>query len=148
MATVSYEIEIAAPAEKIWQVLWNQNSYTQWTRFFANEDSHYKSDWKVGGKTLFLDSSGNNGMVSTIDSLKEPYEVVFQHLGMLVNGEEIFNTKELAEWSGAQEKYFLEEFEGYTKLSGEVHVSGEFENQMLEGFEKGFAIVKELAERT
>ena len=35
-------------------------------------DSVMKSDWKVGGRTLFVNSKGD-GMVSTIDSLKEPH---------------------------------------------------------------------------
>lgn len=48
MATISYEIEIAAPPEKIWNILWDKSSYSQWTRFFS-EGSQYTSDWKVGG---------------------------------------------------------------------------------------------------
>ncbi len=146
MATISYEIEIAAPADKIWNILWDKSSYSQWTRFFS-EGSQYTSDWKVGGRTLFLDSSGKNGMISTIDSLNEPYEVVFQHIGFLENGEEVFNTREIAEWSGAHEKYFLTEFDGYTKLASELQTTPEYEEPMLEGFEKGFAVVKELAEQ-
>jgi hypothetical protein len=44
-----------------------------------------KSDWKVGGKTYFLNEKGE-GMVSTIDSLDEPNQIVFKHLGMIDNG--------------------------------------------------------------
>ena len=64
METLNFEIMINAPIQKVWDLLWNQDSYTQWTQFFG-EGSHYKSDWKVNGKTYFLAASGD-GMVSTI----------------------------------------------------------------------------------
>lgn len=145
MTTIIHEIDIKAPAEKIWQILWDDSTYRQWTSFFS-EGSNYKSDWQIGGRTLFLDATGNNGMISTIDSLQPPFEVVFKHLGYLKNGEEIFNTKEIAEWSGSQEKYILTEFDGYTKLTGKTQTSQEYEEHMKNGFERGFQKVKELAE--
>ena len=49
-------------------------------------------------------------MVSTIDSLRIPYEVVFKHLGLLQDGVEDTKSREVMEWSGAQEKYFLTYF--------------------------------------
>lgn len=55
---------INAPIQKVWDLLWNQDSYTQWTQFFG-KGSHYESDWKVNGKTYFLGASGE-GMVATI----------------------------------------------------------------------------------
>src|SRR5690606_41075505 len=78
MVTLSHSIDIKAPAKKIWDVLWNSDSYAEWTQVFS-EGSQYRSDWKVDGRTYFMDKSGRNGMVSTIDSLRIPYEVVFKH---------------------------------------------------------------------
>ena len=95
METLNFEIIINAPIQKVWDLLWNQDSYTQWTQFFG-EGSHYKSDWKVNGKTYFLAASGD-GMVSTIKSLNEPEEVVFSHLGMIKDGVEDTKSKEVAE---------------------------------------------------
>lgn len=146
MVTLSHAIEIKAPAAKIWEVLWNPGTYTEWTRFFS-EGSQYRSDWKVDGRTYFLDASGGNGMVSTIESLREPYEVVFKHLGLITEGVENIHSREVMEWSGAQEKYFLTELEGFTKLVGEVQTAEMYEQHMRTGFEKGFEVVKELAER-
>ena len=146
METIEYEIEISADAQTIWDVLWNQDTYSNWTQFFS-PGSQYQSDWEVGGRTLFLDPSGQNGMVATIEILKPPYEVVFKHLGFLQNGKDILGTKEVMEWSGSQEKYRLIELEGYTKLHGSVQVPIEHKAHMLEGFTKGFSRIKELAEK-
>lgn len=147
METVSHNIEINASAEKIWEILWNPSSYPLWTKFFGSEGNTYESDWAVGGRTRFLDSTGENGMISTIESLNAPCEVVFKHLGFIRDGKEIRESRELEEWSGAQEKYFLTELDGFTKLQGEVHTSHQYAEQMKNGFVKGFELVKEFAER-
>ncbi len=146
MVTILHATDIEAPASKIWEVLWNSDSYTEWTRFFS-EGSQYRSDWKVGGRTYFVDKTGENGMVSTIESLRAPYEVVFKHLGLLTAGVEDIHSREVMEWSGVQEKYFLTEFEGFTKLVGEVQTVEMHEQHMKEAFEKGFEVVKQLAEK-
>lgn len=146
METVSHTIEIKAPASKIWEFLWNPETYTKWTKFFGSEGGKYESDWEIGGKTLFLDANGENGMISTIESLNKPFEVVFKHLGYIQDGKEIADSKEIEEWSGAQEKYFLTELDGFTKLQGEVHTTAEYAEQMKTGFEKGFELLKEMAE--
>lgn len=149
METISHTIEINATAEEIWKILWDKSTYAEWTKFFGEENGTtgtYESDWKVGGRTVFLDSTGQNGLISTIQSLNEPYEVVFKHLGYIENGEEITDSKEIEEWSGAQEKYFLTELEDYTKLQGELQTMSEYAENMKNGFVKGFERVKKLAE--
>ncbi len=145
METIEYEIEISADAQTIWKLLWEKDSYRDWTQFFS-PGSHYESDWQVGGRTLFLDKSGQNGMLSTIELLNPPYEVVFKHLGLLQNGKEILGTKEVMEWSGSMEKYRLIELEGYTKLHCATQTQNEHKPHLLEGFKKGFSRIKELAE--
>jgi len=46
------EIDINATKEKVWDILWNDATYTQWTSIFC-EGSHAVSDWKEGSKILF-----------------------------------------------------------------------------------------------
>ena len=35
METLNFEIIINAPIQKVWDLLWNHDSYTQWTQFFG-----------------------------------------------------------------------------------------------------------------
>lgn len=70
MKTLSYNIRIYATPERVWDILWGNETYNVWTKFFSC-DSQMKSDWKVGGKTYFTDGDGN-GMVSTIERIDEP----------------------------------------------------------------------------
>ena len=145
METLNYEIHINAPIQKVWDLLWDQETYPIWTQFFM-PDSQMKSDWKIGGKTYFLDQAGN-GMVSTIESLDEPNEVVFRHLGTLKDGVEDTESKEVKDWSGAEEKYFLRSIdENTTEVRAITHINGEYEEHMNNGFNQGFAMLKNLAE--
>ncbi|MDP9961716.1 SRPBCC family protein [Chryseobacterium lathyri] len=146
METLSYEIVINAPLQKVWDILWNPDTYTEWTQFFGS-GSKMKSDWKVGGKTYFVNAEGA-GMVSTIDSLDEPNQIIFKHLGMVDSeGNEDTQSKEIMEWSGCFEKYILIDLEGKTKLHVEVQVDKEWEDHMDKGFKQGLEVVKNLAEK-
>jgi len=121
METLSYEIIIDAPKQKIWDVLWGENTYSEWTKFFS-PGSQMRSDWKVGGKTYFVNQEGA-GMVSTIDSLEEPDQIIFKHLGMVdKNGVEDTESMEIKQWSGCFEKYILIDYDGKTKLHTEVQI--------------------------
>lgn len=145
METLSYEIIINAPKQKVWDVLWGENTYSEWTKFFSL-GSQMKSDWKVGGKTYFVNQEGE-GMVSTIDSLEEPDQIIFKHLGMVdKNGVEDTESMEIKQWSGCFEKYILIDYDGKTKLHTEVQVEKNWEEHMNNGFNKGLEVVKNLAE--
>ncbi|MDH6254257.1 uncharacterized protein YndB with AHSA1/START domain [Chryseobacterium sp. H1D6B] len=146
METLSYETVINAPLQKVWDILWSPETYGEWTKFFG-PGSTMKSDWKVDGKTYFLDSKGN-GMVSTIDSLDEPNQIVFKHLGMIKDGVEDTQSMEVMQWNGAFEKYFLIDLEGKTKLHAEVQTEKNFQELMNTGFTKGLEIIKNLAENS
>ncbi|OTG69255.1 ATPase [Acinetobacter sp. ANC 4470] len=144
MEILNYEILIHASPEKVWQVLWDSKSYTQWTQYFS-PGSTMHSDWTVDGRTVFLDANGD-GMVSTINQLDEFKVVAFKHLGMLQDGVEDLDSEEVKKWSGALEKYFLEGFNGKTKLRVELETTQEYLEMMVIAFKKGFEQVKLLAE--
>lgn len=144
MITRSYQKEINAPIEKVWDVLWNKDSYMQWTAPF-NPGSTYESDWKLGGRMLFLGNS-NNGMISIIKKLQKPYEVVFEHIGVIENGLEDTTSDAIKAWAGAREMYFLKEENGITTLDASADIEEQHKEMMDNGFEKGFDIVKQLAE--
>ena len=144
METLNYEMYINAPIQDVWNLLWNEETYQQWTQFFA-EGSQFKSDWKVGGKTYFTDKSGD-GMVSTIVSLNEPTEVVFSHLGTYKNGVEDTQSRDVKQWSGTEEKYFLRAVDdNTTEMRAIVHADENFADQHNPRFKKRFSLLKKNA---
>ena len=57
MTTLEFKIEINAPKEKVWDILWNDATYKQWTSVFC-EGNYVVSDWKEGSKIHFLSPNG------------------------------------------------------------------------------------------
>ena len=53
MEKKQFKIEIAAPREKVWKILWGDKTYPAWTSVFA-EGSRAETDWEEGSKVLFL----------------------------------------------------------------------------------------------
>ena len=139
MKTITFTTKINAPIEKVWEALWNEDSYKEWTKHFV-PGSHYVSDWQIGGKTLFLGPDGN-GMFATITKLEKPSEVIFLYQGEIWDGVE---KESIAE--GAYEKYMLIESNGSTTLTVSVDVDEQYEDHMNEGFFKGLEEVKRIAE--
>lgn len=139
MKTITFTTEIHAPIEKVWEALWNEDAYTEWTKHFV-PGSYYESDWQIGGKTLFLGPDGN-GMFATITKLEKPYEVIFLHQGEIWDGVE---KESIA--GGAYERYVLIESDGSTTLTVSVDVDDQYEEHMDEGFSKGLEEVKRIAE--
>lgn len=146
MEKLKYQIEIDASAEKVWGILWNEKTYSQWTYYFS-PDSNMLTDWEVGGKTYFTDSSRKNGMVSTIERIEEPKHLIFKHLGELHNGVEDVDSEKVKAWNGSLEAYYLEEDNGKTTLKVEVDSNEEFKDMFDNGFKKGLEIIKDLSEK-
>lgn len=147
MKKVQFTKEINAPIQKVWDTLWNKATYPQWTSSFSpTGDSVMQSDWKVGGKTLFLDTKGN-GMISTIKTKNEPYEIVFEHLGEIIDGKEDTTSEKVKSWAGSLEEYHLSENSGTTTLTASCQTSEEWEQMMNNGFTKGLDVVKNLSEQ-
>lgn len=145
MEKLKYQIDIDASAEKVWDILWNEKTYSQWTYYFS-PDSNLVTDWQVGGKTYFTDSSKKNGMVSTIERIEEPKHLIFKHLGEMVNGVEDVDSEKVKAWNGSLEAYYLEENNGKTTLKVEVDSNDEFKEMFDNGFKKGLEVIKNLSE--
>jgi uncharacterized protein YndB with AHSA1/START domain len=140
MQSLTFNIAIAAPASKVWQVLWFDATYRRWTSAFM-EGSYAVGDWQQGGKVQFL-SPGGNGMYSLITELVPNQRMVFAAQGDIKNGVE----QPPADWGGAQEAYTLTETEGGTDLSVQMETTDEYAGYFAEVFPKALALVKELAE--
>ena len=140
MEILNYEILINASPHKVWRILWDPDTYTQWKQYFAPGSSMH-SDWQVNGQTVFLDANGD-GMISPITELEEFKRVTFQHLGMLEDGIEDLDSESVKKWSGVLEKYVLKDLNGSTKLGVELETSKQHVELMNNGLKRGFEIVK------
>jgi len=146
---MDFNIEINAPREKVWEVLFGEKTYPMWTTVFS-EGSKAETDWQKGSKALFIDDS-NRGMVSRIaDNVPNEYMSI-EHLGMYDNGVEDYESEHVKMWAGAKENYTLTDLGGKTNLHIFMEMNESEKNkQMIDMFAgmwpKALAKVKELAE--
>ena len=142
MKRLRFSIDINAPREKVWTVLWEDASYREWTSVFA-EGSYAVSDWKEGSKVQFLDPNGNNGMAAVIEKKRANEFMSFRHLAEIKNGVE----QPPAEWSGAHENYTLTPTNGGTTLTVDVDTAEAHAEMFADKFPQALGKVKALAER-
>jgi hypothetical protein len=144
MERLEFKISINASPKKVWKILWEDETYRKWTSVFS-ESSFMKTDWKVGGKTLFLDGKGS-GMVSTIIKMIPEKHISFEHLGIMIKGEEDYTSEEVKEWSGAHEKYTLTSNGKNTDVLIESDVIGKYKDFFTEVWPRALSLIKELSE--
>lgn len=145
MQTLEYKIEINSPKQRVWDVLWGENTYPQWTRAFC-PGSYAKTDWKEGSSVHFLTPDGS-GMYSKVEK-NIPSEVMkFKHLGILKDGKEMSPDEESKKWAGAMESYYLKEENGRTILECEVDIEDKHVEMFNRAFPEAFRYVKELSEQ-
>ena len=112
MQTKTFTKSINAPKEKVWQALWNDENYRQWTSVFS-EGSYAVTDWQQGSKVHFLSADGG-GMYSVIDRMVPSEVMSFKHQGEIKEGvEQPLNEA----WAGASETYTLTQQNSHTLLT-------------------------------
>ena len=144
MEKLQFKTTINASREKVWDILWNDDTYRAWTSVFS-EGSRAETDWKKVSKVLFTDGKGS-GMVSRIDDLVPNEFMSFQHLGEVKGGVEDTTSEKVKQWSGCMENYTLKAVDGKTELTVDLDMADEFKDYFAETFPKALAKVKELSE--
>lgn len=143
-----FEITIEARPAKVYTIMLDEKSYTEWT-FPFNPGSHFIGSWEKGSKIIFLgtDSEGKSGgMVSRIKE-NIPYQFVsVEHLGIVQDGKEITSGKEVEGWAGALENYTFKEEDGCTLLSVDMDSNPEFAGYFSETWPKALNRLKEICE--
>ena len=147
MEKINFSTTIKAPKEKVWEILWNLDSYMAWTSAFT-EGSYAKTDnWKEGSKVLFLDPKGN-GMVSMVAANKPNEYMSFKHLGEVKDGVEDTTSEQVKVWAGSTENYTLKGEDGTTTLFVDMDITPEFKEMFEKMWPKALEKVKALSEGT
>ena len=141
MKKLKFTTKINAPKEKVWETLWNDSTYRQWTAEFM-EGSYAESDWREGSKILFLTPKGD-GMFGIIEKKIPNQQIVFKHLGEVKKGIE-----EPKDWGEARESYQLKEKNGITELDVQMDATPEFEQYFNDTFPKALNKLKQISEKS
>jgi uncharacterized protein YndB with AHSA1/START domain len=139
---LTYDIDIYAQPQKVWEQLWGEESYKQWTAAFI-EGSYYDGTIANGERVYLLSPSGE-GMYSDIVYMKENEALIFSHIGTISNNEEQPVDES---WTGSIESYTLIPIPEGTKVRVAVDTLHEYKAMMNEKFPKALQILKTISEQ-
>jgi uncharacterized protein YndB with AHSA1/START domain len=138
---LQFSIDIDAPRDRVWDVLWDDATYRDWTSAFS-EGSYAVSDWGEGSGIQFLDARSGSGMSGVIEKKRAPEFISFRHIAEIKDGQE----QPPAGWSGAHENYTLTERASGTLLTVDLDAPAEYREMFDAAFPKALQRVKALAE--
>jgi len=139
-----FDIEIQAPASKVWQMLWEGENYTRWTEPFC-PGTYIEGELKQGERVHLLSPSGE-GMYSDIAFYRKNELLIFQHIGMLKDKMEIPLNDKTERWTGSFESYRLTEKDGKTHLRVEVDAIEDYYDYMKNTFPLALNRLREISE--
>jgi hypothetical protein len=146
MERQTFAIVIDAPREVVWDILWSDATYRQWTAVFS-AGSRAETTWQKGSKVLFVDAS-NEGMVATIAENIPGEFMSIKHLGMVKDGVEDLDSPQVNQWAGALENYTLRTVNGKTELTVEMDIAEEYKDYFAKTWPKALEQVKQLSEHS
>lgn len=144
VAVLELDIEIAAPVEKVWEIMFSPEGYTKWTAPFM-AGSYFEGTWAEGERMYFL-APGGSGMVAEIAENRLHEVVSVKHLGFVSNGVEDTTSDGVRSWAPAYENYYLETVPGGTVVRIEHEVLVAMENYMRDVWPRALDALKSLCE--
>jgi len=144
-----FEININAPAEKIYNTMLAPETYNEWTKEF-NPTSSYKGSWEKGSKILFIgmDDKGNQGgMVSRIKENIPNKFVSIEHQGVLQGEQEIMSGPDVDQWAGGLENYTFSAAGNSTLLAVDMDSNEAFKEYFETTWPKALHKLKAICER-
>ena len=78
MKLLEFKLQINAPADKVWKVLFTQDENRNWPSA-VNEGTYFEGTWEEGSVMRFLDDE-NNGMYNSVEKNIPNKELTMKHL--------------------------------------------------------------------
>lgn len=145
MERLSYKILINAPREKVWEKLWNEQTYPEWTSPFGEGSEAFSEDWEEGSRVIFTAGDGHGMYSEIVKKIANEY-ISFRHLGMYKDGKELPVDEEAKQWSGSMETFTLRDSGGKTELLVEVDTDKKDTESLNKAFPEALQKLKSLSE--
>ncbi len=146
MVNLHYSIHIAAPREKVWNVMLEDVTYREWASVFM-PGSYYQGEWVEGSKILFLGPGENGerdgGMAAIVKEYRPAEFLSLQYYAEIRDGVEV-------PWEavGGFENYTLNENEEGTEvLIDLLNLPDEYADMFNGTWPNALAKLKEMIEK-
>jgi hypothetical protein len=149
MQKLHTSIIIDAPVDRVWDVMFQDETYRQWTSAF-HPGSYFKGDWSLGSKILFIGPGENGSEMGMVSRIAENllYEFIsIEHLGIYANGIEDTASDEAKKWAPSFENYTFESVGQGTKIIIDQDIESEHKEMFEEMWSKALEKLKEISEK-
>lgn len=143
MNEMQFTIEINATKEKVWDTLWQDETFRQWAGII-DPGTYMVGELKEGNELQFISAENGYGVTSLVEKLV-PYELLL--LRHQADTQDTGKRERDKEWTGGAETYALTETGSVTTLTAEFDVPLELEEYFAANYPKALERVKELAEK-
>lgn len=144
MDPLEFSIDIEAPRERVWAVLWHDETFRDWTSALVHDPAgaRLESDWDEGSRFEYFD--GAAGSYGVIERLVPGHQVVFRHLGELDSGAD----RPASEDDTLVEAYRLDDAGDRTRLRLSIDTPpADLRDTFEDALPRALERVKQLAER-
>ena len=141
MEEMRFSVKIKARKEKVWAVLWQDETLRDWAGVI-DPGTYMVGEIKEGGVVQFNSSEGY-GVASLVFRMIENEFILLRHMADTKNGGCENREKQ---WSGGRESYRLTEKNNMTTLEIVIDVPKELKKIMENRYPKALARIKELSE--
>jgi uncharacterized protein YndB with AHSA1/START domain len=142
--TIKKQIDINASKENVWEALTKDELNKIWYAEYS-EGTTAKTDWQVGSKVTFVDSSGS-GIIGKIIESKPGGLLSIEYTGVVENGAENYENEGAQQVKNTFEIYKLSENNGVTHLDISSDMGEEYFEMMDAAWDRAMEKIKELAE--
>ena len=142
MKEMQFSLEIHAPREKVWDTLWQDETFREWAGII-DPGTHMVGDLQVGNEVQYISGNGY-GVTSLVEKLTKNEFLLLRHSA---DTQEEGKREREKEWTGGTESYRLAEKDGTTTLTVVFDVPPQLQEYFKVNYPKALARVKVLAER-
>ncbi len=150
MQKLRESIAINAPREKVWDIMLNEPTYSEWTKPFS-EGGRFEGSWEEGSEIRFIGPDPNTGeeggMIARVRESRRPEFISLEHFGILKNGKVDTTSEEVKKWTPAFENYTFNQYDGVTEVIVEVDTADEYREMFEDMWPKALQKLKEICER-
>lgn len=143
MKEMQFSMEIKATKERVWDTLWQDETFRQWASIIDPE-TYMVGDLKEGNEIQFISSASGYGVTSLVEKLVAGEFLLLRHGA---DTQEEGKREREKQWTGGEESYSLAEKDGTTTLAVTCDVPPELEEYFKVSYPKALGRVKILAER-
>lgn len=143
MKEMQFTVEIGTSREKVWQTLWQDETFREWSGLI-DPGTYMEGELREGGTVQFISAANGYGVTSLVEKLVPTEYLLLKHQA---DTQEHGTAERKDEWTGGSESYTLREQDGATTLTLTCDVPNEMEKYFQKAYPNALNKIKELAEK-